>query len=104
MFYVTKLMRNRIVWDSKVKEIILSTNSGQIDILPNHVPIATAVDIGILRILLIDQWLTMACIPLKTKKMFMPCTITCYLSVVVWFIEWYDLFIYLFLYQIEILF
>ncbi|KAK6923612.1 ATP synthase, F1 complex, delta/epsilon subunit, N-terminal [Dillenia turbinata] len=44
----------------RVKEIILSTNSGQIGILPNHAPIATAVDIGILRIRLNDQWLTMA--------------------------------------------
>ncbi|CAN6476815.1 unnamed protein product [Victoria cruziana] len=44
----------------EVKEIILSTNSGQIDVLPNHAPIAMAVDIGILRILLDDQWLTMA--------------------------------------------
>ncbi|XP_052626321.1 ATP synthase subunit beta, chloroplastic-like [Lactuca sativa] len=44
----------------KVKEIILSTNSGQIDVLPNHAPIATSVDIGILRIRLNDQWLTMA--------------------------------------------
>ncbi|XP_048493845.2 ATP synthase subunit beta, chloroplastic [Beta vulgaris subsp. vulgaris] len=44
----------------KVKEIILSTNSGQIGVLPNHAPIATAVDIGILRIRLNDQWLTMA--------------------------------------------
>ena len=51
---------NRIVWDSEVKEIILSTNSGQIGILPNHAPIATAVDIGILRICLNDQWITMA--------------------------------------------
>ena len=45
------LTPNRIVWDSEVKEIILSTNSGQIGILPNHAPIATSVDIGILRIL-----------------------------------------------------
>ncbi|XP_050203588.1 ATP synthase subunit beta, chloroplastic-like [Mercurialis annua] len=44
----------------KVKEIILSTNSGQIGVLSNHAPIATAVDIGILRIRLNDQWLTMA--------------------------------------------
>ncbi|XLT02422.1 hypothetical protein HN51_051773, partial [Arachis hypogaea] len=51
---------NRIVWDSEVKEIILSTNSGQIRVLPNHAPIATAVDIGILRIRLNDQWVTMA--------------------------------------------
>ncbi|KAF5813622.1 putative H(+)-transporting two-sector ATPase [Helianthus annuus] len=54
------LTPNRIVWDSEVKEIILSTNSGQIVVLPNHAPIATAVDIGILRIRLNDQWLTMA--------------------------------------------
>ncbi|GMP38335.1 hypothetical protein CsSME_00009619 [Camellia sinensis var. sinensis] len=44
------LTPNQIIWDSKVKEIILSPNS--------H--IATAVDIGILRIRLNDQWLTMA--------------------------------------------
>ncbi|KAL3622933.1 hypothetical protein CASFOL_033233 [Castilleja foliolosa] len=44
----------------KLKETILSTNSGQIGVLPNHDPIATAVDIGTLRIRLKDQWLTMA--------------------------------------------
>ncbi|KHN43712.1 ATP synthase epsilon chain, chloroplastic, partial [Glycine soja] len=38
----------------------LSTNSGQIGVLPNHAPIATVIDIGILRIHLKDQWLTMA--------------------------------------------
>nr|YP_010179993.1 ATP synthase CF1 epsilon subunit [Polygonatum zanlanscianense]QZK25730.1 ATP synthase CF1 epsilon subunit [Polygonatum verticillatum]QUX32757.1 ATP synthase CF1 epsilon subunit [Polygonatum zanlanscianense]UTM07671.1 ATP synthase CF1 epsilon subunit [Polygonatum zanlanscianense]WLF86966.1 ATP synthase CF1 epsilon subunit [Polygonatum verticillatum]WPN83842.1 ATP synthase CF1 epsilon subunit [Polygonatum zanlanscianense] len=54
------LTPNRIVWDSEVKEIILSTNSGQIGVLPNHAPIATAVDIGLLRIRLNDQWLTAA--------------------------------------------
>ena len=54
------LTPNRIVWNSEVKEIILSTNSGQIGVLPNHAPIATAVDIGILRIRFNDQWLTMA--------------------------------------------
>nr|YP_009462348.1 ATPase epsilon subunit [Schrebera arborea]YP_009633950.1 ATPase epsilon subunit [Schrebera trichoclada]AUT85198.1 ATPase epsilon subunit [Schrebera arborea]QBS48896.1 ATPase epsilon subunit [Schrebera trichoclada]QBS48984.1 ATPase epsilon subunit [Schrebera trichoclada]QBS54357.1 ATPase epsilon subunit [Schrebera trichoclada] len=54
------LTPNRIVWDSEVKEIILPTNSGKIGILPNHAPIATAVDIGILRIRFNDQWLTMA--------------------------------------------
>nr|YP_009139107.1 ATP synthase CF1 epsilon subunit [Dioscorea zingiberensis]AKF33652.1 ATP synthase CF1 epsilon subunit [Dioscorea zingiberensis]WFP44393.1 ATP synthase CF1 epsilon subunit [Dioscorea zingiberensis] len=54
------LTPNRIIWDSEVKEIILFTNSGQIGILPNHAPIATAVDIGLLRIRLTDQWLTVA--------------------------------------------
>ncbi|KAD5802621.1 hypothetical protein E3N88_13981 [Mikania micrantha] len=44
----------------EVKEIVLSTNSGKIGVLSNHAPIATIVDIGILRICLNDQWLTMA--------------------------------------------
>nr|UEE83986.1 ATP synthase CF1 epsilon subunit [Paris guizhouensis]UEE84072.1 ATP synthase CF1 epsilon subunit [Paris axialis]UEE85010.1 ATP synthase CF1 epsilon subunit [Paris vaniotii]UEE85268.1 ATP synthase CF1 epsilon subunit [Paris variabilis]UEE85870.1 ATP synthase CF1 epsilon subunit [Paris lihengiana]WRK69031.1 ATP synthase CF1 epsilon subunit [Paris sp. SP-2023a] len=54
------LTPNRIILDSEVKEIILSTNSGQIGVLPNHAPIATAVDIGLLRIRLNKQWLTVA--------------------------------------------
>nr|AKR81100.1 ATP synthase CF1 epsilon subunit [Pentastemona sumatrana] len=54
------LTPNRILFDSEVKEIILSTNSGQIGVLPNHAPIATAVDIGLLRIRFNDQWLTVA--------------------------------------------
>nr|YP_009667360.1 ATP synthase CF1 epsilon subunit [Thalassia hemprichii]ATP74916.1 ATP synthase CF1 epsilon subunit [Thalassia hemprichii]QJR53046.1 AtpE [Thalassia hemprichii] len=54
------LTPNRIVWNSEVKEIILSTNSGQIGILPDHAPIATAVDIGLLRIRLKDRWLKVA--------------------------------------------
>nr|ASY96329.1 ATP synthase CF1 epsilon subunit [Cucumis melo subsp. agrestis] len=56
------LTPNRIIWDSEVKEIILVTNSGQIGVLPDHAPIATAVDIGILKIRLNpnDGWLTMA--------------------------------------------
>nr|YP_010321564.1 ATP synthase CF1 epsilon subunit [Tulipa thianschanica]QXM15625.1 ATP synthase CF1 epsilon subunit [Tulipa iliensis]UKO31543.1 ATP synthase CF1 epsilon subunit [Tulipa thianschanica]UKO33110.1 ATP synthase CF1 epsilon subunit [Tulipa sp. GX-2022a] len=54
------LTPNRIILDSEVKEIILSTNSGQIGVLPNHAPIATAVDIGLLKIRLNDQWLTVA--------------------------------------------
>lgn len=55
------LTPNRILWNSEVKEIILCTDSGQIGVLPDHAPIATVVDIGILRIRLKDkdQWLTM---------------------------------------------
>ncbi|MFS7957677.1 ATP synthase epsilon chain [Helianthus anomalus] len=42
------------------EEPIISTYSGQIGSLSNHAPIATAVDICILRIHINDQWLTMA--------------------------------------------
>nr|YP_010760144.1 ATP synthase CF1 epsilon subunit [Cuscuta vandevenderi]WEY30082.1 ATP synthase CF1 epsilon subunit [Cuscuta vandevenderi] len=54
------LTPNQIVWDSEVEQIILSTKSGQIGILSNHIPIATALDIGILRIRLNGQWLSVA--------------------------------------------
>jgi F-type H+-transporting ATPase subunit epsilon len=51
---------NRIVWNSEAQEIILSTNSGQIGILPNHAPLLTALDIGIMKIRINSQWSTMA--------------------------------------------
>nr|QBE88755.1 ATP synthase CF1 epsilon subunit [Hypertelis spergulacea] len=54
------LSPNRIVYNSEVKEIILPTNTGQIGILPNHAPIATAVDIGVLKIRPQGQWIKMA--------------------------------------------
>uniref|UniRef100_A0A453I9W8 ATP synthase F1 complex delta/epsilon subunit N-terminal domain-containing protein n=1 Tax=Aegilops tauschii subsp. strangulata TaxID=200361 RepID=A0A453I9W8_AEGTS len=52
-------LRPKCLAFTSVKEIILSTHSGQIGVLPNHAPINTAVDMGPLRILLLnDQWLT----------------------------------------------
>nr|QFK69558.1 ATP synthase CF1 epsilon subunit [Pogonatum inflexum] len=51
---------NRIVWNSEVQEVILSTNSGRIGILPNHAPLLTALDIGIIKIRLNEQWSIMA--------------------------------------------
>nr|YP_010475565.1 ATP synthase CF1 epsilon subunit [Corydalis livida]UVH69852.1 ATP synthase CF1 epsilon subunit [Corydalis livida] len=59
-FNLCVLTPNQIVWDAEVKEIILSTNSGQIGVLPNHAPIATALDIGILKIRLNGQWVKIA--------------------------------------------
>nr|YP_009379936.1 ATP synthase CF1 epsilon chain [Dacrycarpus imbricatus]QHX99604.1 ATP synthase CF1 epsilon subunit [Dacrycarpus imbricatus]BAX56464.1 ATP synthase CF1 epsilon chain [Dacrycarpus imbricatus] len=54
------LTPNRVVWDSEVKEIILSTNSGQIGVLTNHASLVTALDIGVMKIRLDAQWSTMA--------------------------------------------
>ncbi|KAH7294544.1 hypothetical protein KP509_27G006100 [Ceratopteris richardii] len=51
---------NRIVWNSEVGEIILSTNSGQIGILPNHAPLLTALDMGVSKIRSGGQWSAMA--------------------------------------------
>jgi F-type H+-transporting ATPase subunit epsilon len=51
---------NRIVWNAEAQEIILSTNSGQIGILPNHAPLLTALEIGIMKIRTPSEWITMA--------------------------------------------
>nr|YP_009425905.1 ATP synthase CF1 epsilon subunit [Deparia pycnosora]ASU94606.1 ATP synthase CF1 epsilon subunit [Deparia pycnosora] len=51
---------NRIVWNSEVWEIISSTNSGQIGILPNHAPLLTALDMGVSKIRHDGQWSSMA--------------------------------------------
>jgi F-type H+-transporting ATPase subunit epsilon len=51
---------NRIVWNSEAQEIILSTNSGQIGILPNHAPLLTALDIGVMKVRINSNWSTMA--------------------------------------------
>nr|YP_010308005.1 ATP synthase CF1 epsilon subunit [Microlepia speluncae]ULU28017.1 ATP synthase CF1 epsilon subunit [Microlepia speluncae] len=51
---------NRIVWNSEVWEIVLSTSSGQIGILPNHAPLLTALDMGVSRIRYDGQWSAMA--------------------------------------------
>nr|YP_009117489.1 ATP synthase CF1 epsilon subunit [Cupressus sempervirens]AJE71032.1 ATP synthase CF1 epsilon subunit [Cupressus sempervirens] len=54
------LTPNRVVWDSEVQEIIITTNSGQMGVLPNHIAIVTALDIGVMKIRLNAQWSTMA--------------------------------------------
>nr|QHB78967.1 ATP synthase CF1 epsilon subunit [Diplazium procumbens] len=51
---------NRIVWNSEVWEIVSSTNSGQVGILPNHAPLLTALDMGVSKIRHDGQWSSMA--------------------------------------------
>nr|YP_010518399.1 ATP synthase CF1 epsilon subunit [Dryopteris sparsa]UXN84865.1 ATP synthase CF1 epsilon subunit [Dryopteris sparsa] len=51
---------NRIVWNSEVWEIVSSTNTGQIGILPNHAPLLTASDMGVSKIRHDGQWSAMA--------------------------------------------
>ena len=39
-----------IIWNQEVEEVILPTTTGQIGILPNHSPIITGLDIGVLKL------------------------------------------------------
>ncbi|CAM6054639.1 unnamed protein product [Sphagnum tenellum] len=51
---------NRTVWNSEAQEVILSSNSGQIGILYNHVPLLTGLDIGIMKVRINNKWIAMA--------------------------------------------
>lgn len=59
-FNLRVMAPNRTVWNSEAQEVILSTNSGQIGILPNHAPLLTALDIGVMKIRSDSQWTAMA--------------------------------------------
>jgi F-type H+-transporting ATPase subunit epsilon len=59
-FNLRVMAPNRTVWNSEAQEVILSTNSGQIGILPNHAPLLTALDIGVIKIRIDSKWTAMA--------------------------------------------
>lgn len=54
------LTSNGIIWSSEAQEVILSTNSGQIGILPNHSPLLTGLDIGVMKARIDNKWIAMA--------------------------------------------
>ena len=39
---------DRVFWNAEADEIILPTNTGQMGILPNHTPLITGLDIGVM--------------------------------------------------------
>lgn len=47
-------------WNEPAEEIILATNTGQMGILPNHAPIITALDIGLMSIRTAKGWTSLA--------------------------------------------
>ncbi|MCO5556276.1 hypothetical protein L7F22_009822 [Adiantum nelumboides] len=54
------MVPNQIVWNYEVWEIVISTNSGQIGILPIHAPFLPALDMWVSRIRSDKQWSVMA--------------------------------------------
>nr|ARW60208.1 ATP synthase CF1 subunit epsilon [Laurencieae sp.] len=45
-----------IVWDAEAEEIILPSSTGQLGILPGHIPLLTALDIGVMRVKINKEW------------------------------------------------
>nr|QCI04081.1 ATP synthase CF1 subunit epsilon [Antithamnionella ternifolia] len=47
---------DQIVWDANAEEIILPSSTGQLGILTNHIPLLTALDIGVMRVRIDTTW------------------------------------------------
>ena len=47
---------DQIVWDANAEEIILPSSTGQLGILNNHIPLLTALDIGVMRVRIDKEW------------------------------------------------
>ena len=47
---------DKIVWDAQAEEIILPSSTGQLGILSGHIPLLTALDIGVMRVRISKEW------------------------------------------------
>nr|QCI08232.1 ATP synthase CF1 subunit epsilon [Pterothamnion crispum] len=47
---------DQIVWDANAEEIILPSSTGQLGILTGHIPLLTALDIGVMRVRIDKSW------------------------------------------------
>ena len=51
---------SKVIWDQSVSEVILPSRTGQLGILPGHVPILTALDIGVMRVRADKDWISIS--------------------------------------------
>ena len=54
------LAPNQNVYEGKAEEVILPSTTGQIGVLPGHISLVTAIDIGVLRLRINSQWKSIA--------------------------------------------
>ena len=54
------LAPNQNVYEGEAEEVILPSTTGQIGVLPGHISLVTAIDIGVLRLRLNSKWKSIA--------------------------------------------
>nr|YP_010986181.1 ATP synthase CF1 epsilon subunit [Polyopes affinis]WOL37099.1 ATP synthase CF1 epsilon subunit [Polyopes affinis] len=47
---------DKTVWDANAEEVILPSSTGQLGILKGHIPLLTALDIGVMRVRINKEW------------------------------------------------
>ena len=48
---------DRTVWNAEAEEVILPSSTGQLGILTGHIPLLTALDIGVMRVRIEKDWI-----------------------------------------------
>ena len=48
---------DKTVWNAEAEEVILPSSTGQLGILNGHIPLLTALDIGVMRVRIEKDWL-----------------------------------------------
>ena len=48
---------DRTVWNAEAEEVILPSSTGQLGILTGHIPLLTALDIGVMRVRIDKDWI-----------------------------------------------
>ena len=48
---------DRTVWNAEAEEVILPSSTGQLGILTGHIPLLTALDIGVMRVRIDKEWI-----------------------------------------------
>lgn len=48
---------DRTVWNADAQEVILPSSTGQLGILTGHIPLLTALDIGVMRVRIEKDWI-----------------------------------------------
>lgn len=48
---------DRTVWNADAEEVILPSSTGQLGILTGHIPLLTALDIGVMRVRIEKDWI-----------------------------------------------
>jgi len=54
------LAPNKNVFEGKAEEVILPSTTGQLGVLPGHISLVTAIDIGVLRLRANSKWTSIA--------------------------------------------
>ena len=54
------LAPNQNVFEGEAEEVILPSTTGQLGVLPGHISLVTAIDIGVLRLRSNSKWVSIA--------------------------------------------